>query len=479
MEMLRKLELKSRKLEIDSVDRNEMTARVMNYVNSFYDELPNQPGIFGGDLPEERSIDLDIDSCGKDIESILGDLKRHVDSTGINLPSGKYMGYIPGGGLYGAALGDYLAAVTNRYAGLYYVSPGAVKIENILVRWMADVVGYPESSGGTLTSGGSISNLIAMVTARDALTVDLNQTKKAVIYLTDQTHHSVNKAIHIAGMSDFSVRVVRVDSEYRMDAAHLVQTVQEDIRNGKRPFMVIGTAGTTNTGTVDPLTEIAHIAGENGLWFHIDGAYGGLFNLCPEGREVLQGIELSDSVSLDPHKTLFLPYGTGAILVRDRKKLFSSFNASADYLLDYPDMNSEWSPADLSPELTRHFRGLRLWMPLQLHGTDPFSAAQSEKIRLARYFHDQIQSIDGLESGGYPDLSIVTYRYVPKSGDPNVYNDRLMKAVNASRNAFISSTRLNGNQVLRAAVLNFRTHREHIDLFLETLKEETAKLNCV
>jgi len=479
MKLLQALEAESRKLEHSSTERERITQHVLDYIETFFEKLPDLPSV----LKESACADqydsqpfLQPDST--DITSIIDEMESTIDSNGINLTSGKYLGYIPGGSLYGSALGDLLAAISNRYAGLYFASPGAVKLENSLIRWMANIIGYPDTVGGTLNSGGSISNLIAVITSRDAKGMLEPPVEKSVIYCTDQTHHSVNKAIHIAGLSRATIRYIKVDSRYRMLTTDLSQTITEDIQNGLRPSLIIATAGTTNCGAVDPLTEIAEIARANDIWFHVDGAYGGLFNLCPEGRAVLKGIELSDSVTLDPHKTFFLPYGTGTILVRDRKKLFAAFNASADYLLDFPDMDEEWSPADMSPELTRHFRGLRLWLPLKLHGTDTFKAALSEKIHLARYFYEQIKTVPNFECNLSPELSIVTYRYIPNSGDPDAFNDKLMKAVNLSGNSFISSTRLNGNLVLRAAVLCFRTHKEHIDLLLQTLKEKSMEMDC-
>lgn len=478
MNKLQSLEAESRKLEHSPTERKAITEHVIEYVDSFFKKIPDSPSVLkASEFADQYANQPFLQSNSASIEAIIKELEATVDSSGLNLTSGKYLGYIPGGSLYGSALGDLLAAVTNRYAGLYFASPEAVKMENSLVRWMAGVIGYPDTSAGTLNSGGSISNLIALVTSRDAKGMLEPPVENSVIYCTDQAHHSINKAIHIAGLSQATIRYIKVDSSYRMMATELARVILEDKQNGLRPSLIIATAGTTNCGAVDPLTEIARIAKDNDIWFHVDGAYGGLFALCPEGKKVLKGIELSDSVTLDPHKTLFLPYGTGTILVKDRKKLFASFNASADYLLDFPDMNEEWSPADMSPELTRHFRGLRLWLPLKLHGIDPFTAALSEKIHLARYFYEQINALPNFECNLAPELSIVTYRYMPKSGNPDEFNNQLMKAVIQSGNSFISSTRLNGNLALRAAILCFRTHQEHIDLLLNTLKEKANELD--
>jgi glutamate/tyrosine decarboxylase-like PLP-dependent enzyme len=189
-------------------------------------------------------------------------------------------------------------------------------------------------------------------------------------------------------------------------------------------------------------------------------------------------MDRSDSIVLDPHKTLFLPYGSGAVLVKDRSKLYAAFNAHADYLQDVLDAVEELSSADLSPELTRHFRGLRLWLPLKVLGVAPFRAALSEKIHLARYFYEQIQGIDGFQVGPYPDLSVVTYRYLPKRGDPDAFNQRLMEAVQDEGRIFVSSTRVDKAYVLRAAIVSFRTHLDDVDEALDVLSRTAKQLEA-
>jgi hypothetical protein len=231
-----------------------------------------------------------------------------------------------------------------------------------------------------------------------------------------------------------------------MDADALEQTIKQDKQAGLRPWLVIASAGTTNVGAVDPLTAVGHISQQHNLWYHIDGAYGGFFVLCEEGRKMLAGMNTADSVVMDPHKTLFLPYGTGALLVKDRQKLYQSHQASAHYMQDALDAVEELSPADLSPELTKHFRGLRLWLPLKLFGVAPFRAALAEKIELARYFYHQIQTIDGFEVGPHPDLSVVTYRFVPKRGDADEFNRRLLQAVVADEQSDVAVLLIDATQ---------------------------------
>jgi glutamate/tyrosine decarboxylase-like PLP-dependent enzyme len=261
-----------------------------------------------------------------------------------------------------------------------------------------------------------------------------------------------------------------------MRADDLKACIIQDVKNGLKPFMVIASAGTTDVGAIDPLDEIADICEEFGIWFHVDAAYGGFFKLVESSEALFKGIERSDSLVIDPHKGLFLPYGTGAVLVRNGHLLFESQHLTASYLQDaYYDVE-EVSPADLSPELTKHFRGLRLWMPLQLFGIEPFKAALEEKLWLTRYFYEEIQKMEGFEVGPYPELSVMVYRFVPKSGNADEFNARLVEEVKKDGRVFLSSTMINGTYFIRLAVLSFRTHLSTIDSCLSVLKEKVEIL---
>jgi glutamate/tyrosine decarboxylase-like PLP-dependent enzyme len=369
------------------------------------------------------------------------------------------MAYIPGGGVPYAALGDLLAATSNKYSGFASASPGAVRIENACVAWLASVIGFPHDAAGTLTSGGSIANLTAIVAAREARDGDGG----GAIYTTRFAHYCVDKALHIAGRGRSPKRLIATDESYRMSVEALEQALEEDRRNGLRPWIVIASAGTVDTGAIDPLPEIAELCRRHGAWLHVDGAYGGLFALCDEGKALLSGIEEADSVALDPHKTLFLPYGTGAVVVRDGRLLQEAFSATGEYIRPLGESEVGPSPADLSPELTRHFRALRLWLPLQMAGIAAFRAAQAEKLALARYFHARLSEIDGFDAGPAPQLSVVAFRYLPKSGDVDEFNERLMRHIQQEGRVMMSGTRIDGSYRLRCAILCFRTHIEHVD----------------
>jgi glutamate/tyrosine decarboxylase-like PLP-dependent enzyme len=477
IEKIKSLEKIARLLEPRAGELARLFEKTESHARDFLDKIyetrtyiktaDNGAGLLDSPISEEP-IDLD---------TALKFVKECVDIPGINPASGGHLGYIPGGGIVHSAFGDFLAAITNAYAGVYFAGPGAVRMENMLLDWMAQIIGYPKSAAGNLTSGGSISNLIGIVTARDAHNLKAKDFDRAVVYLSEQVHHSVNKSLRIAGLKECVVRYIPLDEKYRMRSEALEQTIIRDRESGLNPWLVIASAGTTDTGAVDPMAEIGQIAEKHGLWYHIDGAYGAFFILCEECREILRGMETSDSIVMDPHKGLFLPYGSGAVLVKDRQKLLDSHYYMPNYLQDTKAANDELSPADLSPELTKHFRGLRLWLPLKLVGLAPFRACLSEKLELARYFYEKIREIDGFEVGPYPDLSVVTYRYLSKRGDVNDFNQRLIQETHKDGRVFLSSTVIDGKFTLRLAVLAFRTHLDTIDMTLEMLKEKVDLLN--
>jgi aromatic-L-amino-acid/L-tryptophan decarboxylase len=475
---IKQLQKCSQPLEPDSTQREYLLKHVIAYADRYLDKISEAPAYISRPDGGRKLWDFPIAEEGMDIKQVLALLQQNVDTTGINPTSGRFLGYIPGGGLYHAALGDYLAAVSNRFAGLYFASPGAVRIENIVIRWLADAVGYPDKAAGNLTSGGSLANLSAIVTARDAFGIKGQKIGQSVVYVTEHAHHCIDKAFHISGLDACIKRNVRVDANYRMDSEALVKAIVTDKNSGLNPWFIVASAGTTNTGAVDPLRDIGEIASAHQLWFHVDGSYGGLFALCPEGKKVLQGIHASDSIVLDPHKALFLPYGTGAVLIKERQNLYAAFNARADYIQNIIDDIDELSPADLSPELTKHFRGLRVWLALKLIGAATFRAALSEKIHLARYFYEKIKATDGFETGPYPDLSIVTYRYLPKRGDADAFNQQLVETIQQNGRIFISSTRIDGKLVLRAAILCFRTHLDDVNEALDILKRTVEKMEA-
>ena len=460
-------------LEPDAASRKALGEQVLDHALAYWDQVEEAPSNRPWSEVFAQRLDPEFTEDGRDPARILDYVAACIDRPGFATTSPRFMAYIPGGGLFHSALGDMLAAASNKYSGFASASPGAVRIENACAAWLASVIGYPADSAGTLTSGGSIANLTAIVAAREARDSDGG----GAVYVTRFAHYCVDKALHIAGRGRSPKREIATDDAYRMSAAALEQALEEDRRNGIRPWLVVASAGTVDTGAIDPLPEIAELCRRFGAWLHVDGAYGGLFALCDEGRERLSGIEQADSVALDPHKTLFLPYGTGAVLVRDGKLLQDAFSASGEYIRPLGESEVGPSPADLSPELTRHFRALRLWLPLQIAGIAPFRAAQAEKLALARYFHARLSEMEGFDPGPPPELSVVAFRFVPKNGDADEFNQRLLTDLQQEGRVMLSGTRIDGRYLLRCAILCFRTHIEHVDDALDAIRDAVRRLD--
>ncbi|MFJ5985243.1 pyridoxal phosphate-dependent decarboxylase family protein [Lentzea sp. NPDC092896] len=441
-------------LQPDRETRAEWTKSVTSFVEDFIEGLEAAPASSPGTAllpppPAETPGEL------ADLLARFGDAAAQA----VETAGPRYLAYFPAGGLYSSVLAEFVAQATNRYTGVASTAPALVALEHSVIRWLCTEFGLPEGSGGIFTTGASLATLSAVHTARqDRLGAhDSNGT----IYVTPHTHHCVAKAAHITGFPPERIRVIPTDTALRMDVAQAQAMIADDRANGLRPFLVIGTAGATSTGIVDPLDDIAALAERESLWFHVDGAYGGAFQLTERGRAILTGVDRADSIAWDPHKSLFLPYGTGVLLVRSEARLRAAHVADGDYLQDLDHGTGLPDYADLGPELTREFRGLRVWLPLHLHGVAAFREALDEKHDLADHLRAELAKIDGVEV--LPsDLTVVVFR--------GADSEQLFKRLNESGRFFLSSTRLGGKFTLRICVLSHRTHREHVDEVIELIR---------
>lgn len=472
---IRETEASARSLDPGTKQRDEAWRAVEAHVREHLSNLW-QRAAYLPDTPIDAAL-FEIAETAADIADALTTMEA-VERPGINQASGGHFAFVPGGGLFPSALGDLLADISNRYSGIHFASPAANLMDRFLIRWMAGLVGYPETAGGDLTSGGSIANLEGIVTARDAAGIGSADVPRSVVYLTSQTHHCIDKALRVAGLAECVVRRVTIDDRWRMRPEALEAAVRADVAAGLRPWLVVASAGTIETGAVDPMRSIADIADAHGLWLHVDAAYGGFFVLTDSGREILAGIDRSRSVVMDPHKGLFLPFGSGALIVREEHQLADAHRYSASYLEDARQAGGVFSSSDLSLELSRPFRGPRLWLPLKLFGVAAFRAALEEKLLLARYFHARLAELPNWVVGPAPELSVVTYRYSPRRGDPNEFNRRLLQAVYADGRTVISATEIDGTYTLRLAVLHYRSHLADVDRILDVLAQEAARLEA-
>jgi aromatic-L-amino-acid decarboxylase len=315
-----------------------------------------------------------------------------------------------------------------------------------------------------------MANFSALVAARHARLGD--HLDGGTLYVTSQAHHSVRKAAGLAGLPETSVRIVPCTPDLRMDTGAAREMITADRAGGRRPFLLVASAGTTSTGTIDPLPDLASVAAEQNLWFHVDGAYGGMFRLTERGRRRLGGTELADSVTLDPHKSLFLPYGTGALVVRDGRDLRAAHTVASPYLQDAGSDGLLSDFADLGMELSREFRGLRLWLPLHLYGAGAFRAALDEKLDLAGVAYERLSSEPLLEVPWSPDLTVVTFRVRSSEQASRDLLDR----INESGRVVLSSTVAGGRFTLRLCILSHRTHRDRLEEALDIIAAASRRV---
>lgn len=461
-------------LELSPESMRNVTDACTRWAMAHIESLPQQPS---WDLEGVREVAGEFreppPEHASSIETLLERFGRAVPKS-FNAAGPGYLAYIPGGGLYAAALGDYLALAVNRYVGVWNAAPVLVQMETTAIDWLRDLVGFPKGASGLLTSGGSMSFLIALVTARRTRLAE--NFLDGTLYASTETHHSALKAALLAGFPEANVRELPVDARCRLRPADLEKIVRADRERGLQPFLVIANAGTTNTGAIDPIPEIAEVCRRENLWLHVDAAYGGFFRLVDGGAALLPGLELADSLVLDPHKGLFLPYGTGCLLVRRAEDLRLAHRASAHYLQDLEQPEGIDSFADISPELSREFRGMRLWLPLALFGVAAFRDNLREKLALARWAHEELRHEPGIEMLDEPQLSVVAFRYRPPRGDANAFNKALLQRVHARRRVYLSSTAMDGRFVLRICVLSFRTHGREVRMAVEDIRQAAREL---
>jgi len=455
-----------------------MVDQAMDRIVKHIESLPGQPvsDVSGGEALA-RSLVEAMPEQGTPFADLLDLLFERLIPKTFNTASPGYIAYIPGGGLFHAAVADLIADAVNRYTGVWMAAPALAQLEANVLRWFADIIGYPPQARGILTTGGSMANSTALVTARRSRLPE--NFLSGAIYLSDQVHHSVIKAALLAGFPERNLRLIPVSPDFRIRTDLLHEKIVADRRDGLTPFLIVASAGTTNTGAVDDLEGLADLAAVEKLWLHVDAAYGGFFMLTERGRKAMRGLDRADSVTLDPHKALFLPYGTGSLLVRDGETLRRSHTVHAEYL---PPMQEDPDLVDFclySPELSRSFRGLRVWLPFKLHGVGPFRRILDEKLDLAEWAAAELRKIPGMEIVANPQLSLVAFRLARKGLSEHKVNDlneRLLEKVNARQRVFLTATSLAGRFVLRICVLSFRTHLDRMQAALEDIRSATDSL---
>jgi len=465
-------------LELSTESMVQMVDEAMASIAAHISSLPEQDMSYtegGAELARAHAEDLP--EKGAPYRELLDLIFDKLVTKTYNCASPGYLAYIPGGGLFHSAVADLISNSLNRYVGVWIAAPGLIQLEINVARWFCQMVGYPDEAQGLLTSGGSMANFIAIATARrERLPEDF---LKGTLYCSDQVHHSVTKAAMLAGFPADNIRVVPANKDQQISIDRLRDQVQADHRSGFEPFLVVGSAGTVNTGAVDDLPALADLAEEEGLWLHVDGAYGGFFVLTKRGQHRLRGLSRADSVTLDPHKGLFLPYGTGCLLVRDGAALKRAHHVSADYMPQMQDEPDLIDFSEISPELSRDFRGLRIWLPMKLHGAEVFRQALDEKLDLADWATQELRAIEHMEIVAEPQLSIVAFRLRPPDLDEAALTDlnkKLRDHINVKQRVFLTPTQLEGRYVIRICVLNFRTHMDRMEMCMQDIRASVAEV---
>ena len=378
----------------------------------------------------------------------------------------KAYSFVPGPSNYISTLADTLATGFNIFSGGWIVSPAAAELEIVTMNWLLKMFNFPvQKGGGIFTSGGSMANLTALVTARRIKCGD--DFSKAVIYLSDQAHSSNIKAIRVLGFKKEQIRIIPTDLEFKISFNKLKNAIAKDRLEGKQPFCIIASAGTTNTGTVDPLDEIADVCEKENLWMHVDGAYGGAAILSKKGSRVLRGIERADSLTVDPHKWFYQPYEIGCLLVKDSSWLSNTFSEKPEYLRDIEGNESEINFYDYGIQLTRRFRALKFYMSIKTYGLDTFKKAVTYTIDLAEETEDILRKSRNWEVISPATLAVINFRYNPiglnlSEKKLDTLNQEISARVVASKEALLVTTVLQNQVVMRMCLINPKTTIEDI-----------------
>ncbi len=483
-------------LEISSAELHELSSAVSQLVTEYFSrvsDLPLFPETSGGKTTRRLGALLPVE--GEPVGQLIEDCRAILDGSRHN-GHPRFFGYVASPATAPGAFADLIASTLNANVTSWRSGPAATEIERTVVGWLASLIGFGNDTHGILTSGGSMANLTALMVAHRtkadgniASTGLWNAGVPMTLYASEQIHMSIPKAADILGLGRQQVRLVDCDNRFRMNVQSLRERITTDLQGGLKPFCVVASAGTVNTGAVDPLAEIAEVAREFGLWFHVDGAYGALAAADETKRPLFSGLERADSVSLDPHKWLYVPIDSGCLLFRDESQARAAFSFDeADYIkVHEQDADEAFAFWNYGPELSRRFRALKIWITLRYYGTRRISAAISEDNALAEYLGQAIEQAEDFELLAAPELSICCFRYVPLSMRPMLQsksgeglgrnaeldelNNKIMLGVQRGGRAYVSSATLRGSFALRACITNFRTTRADIDQTLEIIRE--------
>ena len=436
-------------------------------------QIHTTPVIQEADEQQLQKIrEIGIPKLGRPVEEVVHEMEDEVFRYCGDNNHPRFFGFVPGPASCVSWLGDIMTSAYNIHAGGNKLAPTVNCVEQSVIRWMADLAGFGKNAGGIFVSGGSMANITALTAARDKK-LDENTLHLGVAYVSDQTHSSVAKGLRVIGISDSRIRKIPTDENYAMITSELEKAIAEDKANGMIPFVVIGTAGTTNTGSIDDLVELAKICKHEKLWFHVDGAIGGSVLLSEQHRDLLEGVQLADSLSWDAHKWLFQTYGCAVVLVQNVKDLYHSFHVTPEYLQDL-EGGDALNMYDIGIELTRPARGLKLWLTLQVLGSELMGSAIDRGFMQAQWMEDKITSMDNWEVISHAQMAMVNFRFAPKdltAEQCDQLNEMISQRLNLSGYAAIFTTVLDGKKVLRFCGIHPETTHEDILTTLNMLNK--------
>jgi glutamate/tyrosine decarboxylase-like PLP-dependent enzyme len=452
----------------------EQARRVVAWATDFWRELPEGGvGRCATRTEMEALLREPPPESGRDFAEVLAMFAESVASYSYALQHPRFLAFVPGAPTFPAVLGEWLSAAGNFFAGDWLEAAGPTQVELVVLDWFAEFLGYPPGAGGLLTGGGSEANLTALVVARERLAFE--ERSRAVLYAGDQRHGSIDRAAHVIGLRPDQIRVVPTTDELRLDTSALTATIAEDRRAGCIPWLVLGNAGATATGVVDPLLELAGVCRRHRLWLHVDAAYGWAAVLTSEGRRELAGIAEADSITLDPHKWFAQPFDVGCVLIRDGRWLGETFAQRPAYLQDIAPAEDEVNFAERGLALTRRFRALKIWLSVKVFGVGWYRQLVDRCCRLAALAETLVRESPHFEILSPRRLSIVCFRYVPgrptNDADLDALNLRLVRDLRTTGRAFVSSVQVRGRVALRFCFTNWRTTAADVEMVVDLLAE--------
>lgn len=456
-------------LQLSTEDMRSLGYRIVDMLVSHFDTLSDKPVSSIADRPTmEALLREPAPEEGRPWAEVLERVRTDIFSHMMHVDHPRFLAFVSSPNNFVSAMADALAAGMNPFVGTWMEASGPVQVELVTIDWLRDLCGLPETAGGLFVSGGSMANITGLAIARHIRMRD--DFRDAVVYMSDQTHSSVSRGLRVLGFGPSQVVTLPSDEQYRLPVEALTHRITSDRANGRIPFCVVANAGTTNTGAVDPLEELAEVCRREGLWLHADGAFGAAAVFCDRGKELLGGLSQADSISLDPHKWLFQPYECGVIMTRERQHMRDTFHVLPEYLQDLESDTEEVNLYDYGIQLTRSFRALKLWMSLQVFGMAAFRASVERGFELAEYAEQVFRERPDWEVVTPAQMGVITFRYVPEhTDDIDDYNRRLVEPMIEDGFALVMSTTLKGRTVLRFCTINPRTTEDDIQQTIDRL----------